>query len=114
MNLLFHNKGIDYINLPRILNNKAVTQKIPEYFNHKLSPCISYKYTSTIAGKIFNHKRACAEYVKSTGPDAFPCLCQSNQQFIHPNIGHVVTGDLSIVKNQQLRNLLQKGPRQHY
>jgi len=101
---------MDLINLPRILNNKVVTNHIPVYFNHKETPCISFKYTATIAKEIFNFKRTCNEFSLESGTNRFPCHCDSYSEFIHPNVGHVVTGDLRLVKNQELRKLLARGP----
>ena len=39
-------------------------------------------------------------------PDS--CDCDSSS-FTDPNIGHIVTGDLAIIKNRKLRNLVSKG-----
>ena len=111
MTLLFHNKGMDLINLPRILNNKTVTSKIPNYFQNTNSPSLCYKYTNTIAAKKFNHKQMCLSFEQSKGLDSFICECDMNPNFIHPNVGHIVTGNLDIVKNQQLRKLLIRGPK---
>ena len=36
------------MNVSNILNQKSVQNKIPPYFQHKESPCISYNYTRTI------------------------------------------------------------------
>ena len=111
MTLLFHNKGMDLINLPRILNNRTVMSKIPDYFEHTSPPSLCYKYTNTIASQIFNHKQMCTQFTQSDGPDSFMCECDANSKFVHPNIGHIVTGDLDIVQNLQLRKLLLKGPK---
>ena len=46
------------------------------------------------------------------GQDGVPsfsdCNCESSP-FVDPYHGHVITGDLSIVENKRLRNLLSKG-----
>ena len=56
LKLKFSNKGIDAVNLSNILRHKKVQSCIPEYFKFKSTPCISYKYTQTIASKLFNYK----------------------------------------------------------
>ena len=41
-----------------------------------------------------------------------PLLCtRPGSEFLYVPCGHVVTGDLSIVKNEKLRDLLRKGPK---
>ena len=54
--MLFHNKGMDKIDLPRILNGKRVISAVPKHLSGPL-PVVSYTYTKTIAGKIFNHRK---------------------------------------------------------
>lgn len=109
--ILFHNKGMELINLPNILHNKTVSEKIPDYFVNKDAPSLCYKYTKTIASKVFNHKQVCKEFDNSKGTATYPCECNLNSRFIHPQLGHVVTGDLSLVKNNQLRDIMKKGPK---
>ncbi len=111
LTLLFHNKGLDYINLPRILNNRAVTHAIPEYFVCQEPPCLGYRYTGTIAKEVFNHKQTCADFQKDQGINGFVCACNNKPEFIHPKIGHILTGNLNIVNNQQLREILKRGPK---
>ena len=57
MKVLYHNKGIDMINIPNILNNTYVRNAIPSINSNDTPPNVSFKYTKTMAGKIFNHKR---------------------------------------------------------
>ena len=55
MNVLFHNKGMNMIDLLRILNCKKVRKTILRYLRAP-PPIVSYTYTKTIAGKIFNNR----------------------------------------------------------
>ena len=110
--LLFHNKGIDLINLPHILNNKLATKTIPLYFKTKKPPCVSYKYTHTTANAIFNHKEVCHSFQANINPIDVQCHCSAAEPcYKHDNIGHVITGNLDIVDNLELKNLLKKGPK---
>ena len=107
----FANKGIDALNLSNILNQKSVQSNIPPYFQNKESPCVSYSYTRSVASKIFNYKRSLQQvnfYSLSQNP--LTCTC-SGSEFLYAPCGHVVTGDLNIVQNEQLRDLLRKGPK---
>ena len=43
MNVMFHNKGMDMINLSRILNSKKVMMAVPQYLRGP-PPIVSYIY----------------------------------------------------------------------
>ena len=111
LNLKFINKGIDAINISNILHHKRVKNNIPPYFKDQSSPIISYTYTIPVASKIFNHTKVLQNLnindLKSKPPD---CTC-SHSLFNYNPAGHVITGDLNIVKNDKLRQLLSKGPK---
>ena len=38
------------------------------------------------------------------------CSCSSSH-FIYSPAGHIITGDLNIIQNQQLRDFISKGPK---
>ena len=57
MNILYHNKGIDMVNLSRILNSRYVRDAVPGFVQNVTPPTVSFKYTKTIAGRIFNQRR---------------------------------------------------------
>ena len=97
------------LNLSNILNQKSVQSKIPPYFEYKESPCISYSYTSSVATKIFNYKTSLQQIdFQSLSQNPLPCSC-SGSEFLYAPCGHIVTGDLNIVRNDKLRDLLRKG-----
>ena len=54
LKLKFVNKGMDDINLSNILHDKRTFDKVPHYFQNRSPPVISYKYSKTVAAKIFN------------------------------------------------------------
>ena len=111
LKIKFANKGIDALNLSNILNQKSVQSNVPPYFQNKESPCISYSYTRSVASKIFNYKRSLQQIdFNSLSQNPLPCTC-SGSQFLYAPCGHVVTGDLNIVRNEKLRDLLRKGPK---
>ena len=47
INILFHSKGMDMVNLPSLLQNKNVVSAIPPNVNNT-PPIVSYKYTNTL------------------------------------------------------------------
>ena len=99
------------MNFSNILNQKSVQSNIPPYFQNKESPCISYSYTRSVASKIFNYKRSLQQIdFNSLSQNPLPCTCPGSE-FLYAPCCHVVTGDLSIVQNDKLRDLLRKGPK---
>ena len=109
LKLKFTNKGIDAVNISNILRHKKVQSCIPAYFQFKSPPCISYNYTSTIASKLFNYKQTlqCLD-IDNIILNPPTCSCSS---FNYSPAGHVITGDVNIVENEDLRSLISKGPK---
>ena len=108
INVMFHNKGMDMIDLPRILNCRKVMRSVPSFVK-EYSPIVSYTYTKTIASKIFNHRRVVQELDMDVGTEGMECDCCSSEYRYEP-AGHVVTGDLRIIRDVKLRGLIRKGP----
>ena len=107
----FINKSIDTVNLPSILRSKSVTETLPTYFKEKGPPIISYTYTKTIASKIFNFSSTLSNldyHQFHNNPSS--CECNTSSHLYEP-YGHVITGDLSIIPNSKLRDLIAKGPK---
>ena len=108
LKVTFHNKGIEMVNLSSIVHSKQVSKTVPQFFQHKEPPVISYKYTKTIGPTIFNFRRVAREHnVDSLVANS--CQC-SQSAFLYQPLGHVITGDLRIIKNRKLRQLVTKGP----
>ena len=105
----FHNKGIEMINLSQILRSKPVKKSIASFFQNQVPPIISYSYTKTIAGKIFNFKQSIKDLDFKIGTTNLSCDCHVSD-FRYEPVGHVVTGNLGIVENGKLRKLVSKGP----
>ena len=111
LKIKFANKGNDALNLSNILNKKSVQSNIPPCFQNKESPCISYRYTRSVASKIFDYKRSLQQIdFDSLSQIPLHCTCPGSE-FLYAPCSHVVTGDLSIVQNDKLRDLLRKCPK---
>ena len=94
-----------------MLNQKSVQGKLPPYFQYKESPCISYSYTRSVASKIFNYKASLQQiYFDDLSQNPTPSSC-CDSEFLYAPCGHIVTGDLSIVRDQKLKHVLRKGPK---
>ena len=53
----FIDKGIDFIELPSIFQDKAVTSSIPDYFQNSEPPIICYKHNKPMRNIIFNFNK---------------------------------------------------------
>ena len=106
-----HNKGIDKVNLTNILRNKLVKSKVPIYFQEQDPPLVNYNYTTNISRSVFNYNQTLRTINFDYNNDSSSsCDCESSAFRYEPH-GHVITGDLRIVKSRKLRRLLEKGPK---
>ena len=101
---------MDHINLSNNLHDKRTCEKVPQYFQNRSPPVISYKYSNTVAAKILNVNAIVRnididDLIKS--PPS--CDCASSPFRYAPH-GHVITGDFGIIPNEDLKRLLFKGP----
>ena len=110
--ILFDNKAIDFINVQRIFRDKEVLNSLPTDLR-KNSPMVVYELTESIHSKLFNYKK----FVQSLDVDSFlvdntilPCECQQSP-FINHDHNHIITGNLDIINDSKLRNLVTKGPK---
>lgn len=62
MKIFHRDKGIDFINIANILHNKKVQKSIPDYFEDRSCPIISYKYPKPIGPTIFNHTKVTSNF----------------------------------------------------
>ena len=53
----FINKGMDFIDLPSIFQDRSVILSIPDYFQNSEPPIICYKYNKPIRHTIFNFNK---------------------------------------------------------
>ena len=72
---------------------------------------MSYEYTSTVASKLFNFSPALSNLnVSEYFSDPQTCQCKESKFCYEPH-GHVITGDLRVIENAKLRELVAKGPK---
>ena len=111
MKIKFLNKAVDAINLPALLRSTSVTDKIPVYFRDKEPPVVSYEYTSTVASKLLNFAPTLSNLnVSEYLSNSQTCQCKKSKFCYEPH-GHVITGDLRVIENARLRELVAKGPK---
>ena len=99
----FLNKGIEMLNVPRIFRSPSLKSFV-NFCNIK-EPSVVYKGTDNVSKELYNYN----DVVKGeAGP--LECKCHMFADFVNQDCGHVVTGDVSFVKHDALRSLLEKGP----
>ena len=110
--ILFINKGIDFIDLPSIFQDKSVTSYIPDCFQNSEPPIICYKYNKPIRNIIFNFNKLVSDLdIDAYNPDSREC---KDSKFIYPSAGQVVTGKLKIIPDFRIRNMVSKGSKYRF
>ncbi len=112
----FEDKGLDLINIRRILQDRTVMDCWPtaddyDKVGRYAKPLTIFKYDLPISSFIFNYRKTAREL--STPMDLNTlnhCGCK-NSALIDTDHGHIITGDLSIVDDPLLRSILEKGPK---
>ena len=112
---LFSNKAFDFINLPKILRTKSTLELKPAEVMEDEIPMVVFKLTEPIRSKIFNYSKFVSKLdVDQAFSDisTIPCYCDKfDAKFINQHHNRVLTGDLDIIENDKLRNLIKKGPK---
>ena len=117
--LLFCNPGMDFLNLPRLLRDPALIATLPnqdadEKKNKR--PTIVFTQTKPLRNRIFNYTKT----LNDLNPEVWnnidshtPCCCNTGtfSQFVDKAHDHVITGNLDIVSNTTLREMLKLGPK---
>ena len=98
------NKYVEDIGLSRILKDHANSQLFPVH-GHIATPSVSFKYLPSIRSKVTNYRQTNDE---NLDPDSLSCDC-SRSTFKDQHHSHIVSGNLDIIQNEELRNLLKKG-----
>ena len=115
LSIPFVNKALDFLNIPQILRSSEVMKNTPHLMEPEDIPMVVFSLSEPIRSSILNYKK----FVKHLDLNLFshncksvPCPCKNyNTKFIDPSCKHILTGDLSIIKNNKLRKLIGKGPK---
>ena len=111
--VLFDNKAIEYINLPRIFHEQSVKITLPSNITNFDTPTVVYNLESPMYSKIFNFNKFVSQLDIPTflnDNTILPCNC-AGSEFIDDYHQHILTGNLKIIKNDKLRLLFRKGPK---
>ena len=109
MKIKFFSEAVVAIKLLALLRSTSVTNKIPVYFRDKEPLIVSYEYTSTIASKLFNFALALSNLnVSEYSSNPQTCQCKESKFCYEPHV-HIITGDVRVIENAKLRELVAKG-----
>ena len=111
--IFFENKGVEFINIARILRDLDIVKPLPSSSVKFPIPMVTYKLTPRISTKFFNFNKFVNNLELDlflTNPNSLPCKC-NNSPFVDKYHKYIVTGDLRIIKNNALRKLFLKGPK---
>ena len=103
-------KIIDEVNLNRIMNLREVKGTIPGELRGVDNPQIVYKFSKTVGARVLNYNNV----LKNMGALNYQaiqdmrCECDGSE-FKHPQLGHIMTGDLGLIKDEGLRAICAKG-----
>ena len=110
----FTSKAMDFINLPKVLRNQDVLEAGQNIIEEEDIPMVVYNLSQPIRSTILNYNKFVSNLDLAklqSNSESIPCRCTNfDKKFCDPNHKHIVTGDLSIISNSLLRNLISKGP----
>jgi hypothetical protein len=105
----FQARDIEEVRLSSILHKHLPS--IPSFFLSKGSPTVLYSRSPHIGSTIFNYKKVVDAVITSDWKEDNSNVCNcSKSEFCDPHHGHIVTGNLNVIENRQLRNLMLCGP----
>ena len=108
--ILLKHKNIDKMTINKIFNSNLShfprSKLSRKYQNDKFRHVVCYKYSKPIRNKVLNYFSV---FENNSEFNNIDCCCEDYSNFIDHNVGHVLTGNLKIISNRKVRNLLCKG-----
>ena len=81
-------------------------------FNNSETPIICYKYNKPIRSTIFNFNKIVNDLdIDSNTPASWDF---KNSNYLYPSAGHVITGNLNVIPDARVRNIISKGPKYRF
>ena len=101
---------MEFIDLHSIFKDNLVhlISSIPNYFNNS-ETIICYKYNKLTRSTVFNFNKIVTDIdIDSITPASLDC---QNSNYLYPSAGHVITGNLNVIPDARVRNIISKGPK---
>ena len=103
---------MEFIDLHSIYKDKLLISSIPNYCNNSQTPIICYKFNKPIRSTILDFNKNVTDIdIDSNTPDS--CDCQ-NSNYLYPSAGHVITGNINVIPDARVRNIISKGPKYRF
>ena len=106
----FTHKIIEDLNLPALFKTRAIADLLPPGVDRKSNIKIVYKYGKPVSSDVLNYNKTLreTEIGSFTEINSLQCDCD-NSPFKDDFHGHIITGNLEIVQDPELRQLLAFG-----
>ena len=102
----FCNKLVENVNLRKILCHSNIKSLFPVKDKNVAIPSIAYERSNSIRSKVLNYRQTLIDDNYAN----FTCKCDNyGESFKDEHHHHIITGNMNIVDNIQLRKLLEKG-----
>ena len=103
-------KFIDRLDMHSIFRDSSLEALLPSAMKDFLPLKLYYKYISPIGRKLFNYGSFLKDLNITKIQDIVNAECScSTSPFLYPPHGHIITGDLNIIPNKHLRDLMAYG-----
>ena len=109
-NAKFLHKIMGDVNLNSIINCSDVQKHLPSDIKEKVDIRLIYSFGKTIGSKILNYNKVLGNTGSLSYADIqnMDCSCDDSP-FKHDRFGHIITGDLEIIGDPQLREICSFG-----
>ncbi len=103
----YHNLGMEKLKLHTLFKDRSLNNLIP--VDRKLLPkvTVTYAFQPPISLKIFNYSTFLST-LNPTCNDIHTCNCNGSP-YVYAPTGHITTGNLDIIQNKKLKEVMKKG-----
>lgn len=115
LSITYYDRITEFFRINNILKQPDVRSLFPDIPNAKFYalPNIRFDYPKPISGIVFNYRQCLTNVTKHNLAEYFePNQCEcSDSPYMDPDHKHIITGDLKLVNDDYLVNILAKGPK---
>jgi len=107
----FPNKGMEIIRYENIFKYKSLIKEIPIEFSQLKPVSVTYQYETPTSLLLCNYSKLLnnLDAKQLIEIEQQRCECDQLKPFVYPPAGHIVSGNLNIIQNQNLRKVFSKG-----
>ena len=106
----FSSKVVDLLNINSIIKDTKIASHLPDSIKPFCPLKVYFSYDLPMGRKLFNYNRFLKELDKDLMANILEsdCSCERSSYIYEPH-GHIITGDLSFITNNTLRDVMQFG-----